>query len=124
MPSSKKKKLNHFLAVWDMYGLESLHDVLHAKKLLDEWEKGKMMAILKEELYPPQPRTIPLNVLLLRARMNTHRCYEIYEFTTPFSFAEIKKMFEEDPQTIADSIREIGYKVYSDRLAVDKRVIV
>jgi hypothetical protein len=124
MPSSKKKKPNHFLAVWDMYGLESLHDVLHAKKLLDEWEKGKMMAILKEELYPPQPRTIPLNVLLLRARVNTHRCYEIYEFTTPFSFAEIKKMFEEDPQTIADSIREIGYKVYSDRLAVDKRVIV
>ena len=124
MPSSKKKKPNHFLAVWDMYGLESLHDVLHAKKLLDEWEKGKMMAILKEELYPPQPRTIPLNVLLLRARVNTHRCYEIYEFTTPFSFKEIEKMFKEDPQTMADSIREIGYKVYSDRLAVDKRVIV
>ena len=124
MPSSKKKKLNHFLAVWDMYGLESLHDALEAKKQFDDWEKAKMMAILKEEPYPPQPRTIPLNVLLLRARVNTHRCYEIYEFTTPFSFAEIKKMFEEDPQTIADSIREIGYKVYSDRLAVDKRVIV
>jgi len=124
MPSSKKKKLNHFLAVWDMYGLESLHDVLHAKKLHDEWEKAKVLAILKEEELPPAPRIIPLNALLLRARVNTHRCYEIYEFATPFSFQEIKKMFEEDPQTIADSIREIGYKVYSDRLAVDKRVIV
>jgi len=124
MPSSKKKKLNHFLAVWDMYGLESLHDVIEAKKLYDEWEKGKMMAILKEELYPPQPRTIPLNVLLLRARVNSHRYYEIYEFTTPFSFQEIKNMFKEDPQTMANTVREVGYKIYSDLVEIDKRVIV
>jgi hypothetical protein len=124
MPSSKKKKLNHFLAVWDMYGLESLHDVLHAKKLHDEWEKAKVLAILKEEELPSQPRTIPLNALLLRARMNTHRCYEIYEFATPFSFKEIEKMFKEDPQTMANTVREVGYKIHSDRVEIDKRVIV
>jgi hypothetical protein len=124
MPSSKKKKLNHFLAVWDMYGLESLHDVLHAKKLHDEWEKAKVLAILKEEELPSQPRTIPLNVLLLRARVNSHRYYEIYEFTTPFSFQEIKNMFKEDPQTMANTVREVGYKIYSDLVEIDKRVIV
>jgi len=124
MPSSKKKKLNHFLAVWDMHGLESLHDVLHAKKLHDEWEKAKVLAILKEEKIPPAPRIIPLNALLLRARYNSHRHYEIYEFATPFSFQEIKKMFEEDPQTMANTVREVGYKIHSDRVDVDTRVIV
>jgi hypothetical protein len=124
MPSSKKKKLNHFLAVWDMYGLESLHDVLYAKKLHDEWEKAKVLAILKEEELPSQPRTIPLNALLLRARYNSHRHYEIYEFTTHFSFQEIKNMFKEDPQTMANTVREVGYKIHSDRVEIDKRVIV
>jgi hypothetical protein len=124
MPSSKKKKLNHFLAVWDMYGLESLHDVLYAKKLHDEWEKAKVLAILKEEPIPPAPRIIPLNTLLMRARVNSHRFYEIYEFATPFSFQEISKMFKEDPQTMADTVRKVGYKIYSDRVEIDKRVIV
>lgn len=122
--SSKKKKLNHFLAVWDMYGLESLHDVLHAKKLHDEWEKAKVLAILKEEKIPPAPKIIPLNTLLMRARVNSPRFYEIYEFATPFSFQEISKMFKEDPQTMADTVRKVGYKIYSDRVEIDKRVIV
>lgn len=115
MTSSKRKKINHFIAVWDMTGLECLFDVSQAIKEYEDWEKAKTVAILKEEKTPPKPRGIPLEMMLLRARVNTQRKYEIYEFTSELSYKEVVNIFEEDPQVIVESIREIGHKIYSDR---------
>ena len=124
MPSSKKKKLNNFVAVWDMYGLESLHDVLQAKKDFDEWEKKKIVTILKEEPEPLRPRGVPLQYLLLRAKMNSQRKYEIYEFVSELSYDEVVKQFKKNPQSMADAIRSVGNKIYSDRAENYKQVIV
>ncbi len=124
MPSSKKKTLNHFVAVWDMYGLESLHDVRKAKDDHDAWEKEKIFSILKEEREPIKPRGIPLQYLILRARMNSQRNYEIYEFESKLSFDEVEKQFKKNPQAMADAIRSVGYKIYSDRAEYNKQVIV
>lgn len=115
------------MAVWDMYGLESLHDVGKAKQEIKEWEKKKIWYTLKGETVPKKPSMdsmIPLQALLLRAQANTQRCYEIYEFTTEMTYNQVKSYFEESPQVMADTIRNVGYKVYSCRLTNKDRVIV
>jgi hypothetical protein len=124
MPSSKKKTLNHFVAVWDMYGLESLHDVRKARDEHDAWEKEKIVSILKEQREPVKPRGVPLQYLILRARMNSQRNYEIYEFESKLSFDEVKQGFKKNPQAMAIAIRNVGYKIYSDRAEHNKQVIV
>jgi glycine cleavage system protein P-like pyridoxal-binding family len=37
---------------------------------------------------------------------------------------DIRGMFDDDPQTAADTIRRIGAKVYSDRATHNKTVII
>jgi len=107
-----------------MHGLESLHDVLKAKQEFDEWEKKNIIALLKEERELPRPMGIPLPFLLLRARVNAHRNYEIYEFMSELSYDEVKAQFTERPQAMADAIRSVGSKIYSDRAETNKQVIV
>jgi hypothetical protein len=61
----------------------------------------------------------------LRARFNPQRHYEIYIVTaTPgIDKDDIREMFENNPQTAADTIRRIGHKYYSDRAQEDRVVI-
>jgi len=124
MYSSRKKKTKHYLAMWDMLGLESLHDVdLHMSKY-NEWEQQKVVAILKEERIPTQPSGIPLQMMLLRAKVNSHRAYEIYEFNSTMAYDELKEAFEVDPQPIVEWIRENGKQVYSDYAKQNRKMIV
>jgi hypothetical protein len=124
MYSSRKKKNKHYLAMWDMLGLESLHDVdLHMSKY-NEWEQQKVVAILKEERIPTQPSGIPLQMMLLRAKVNSHRAYEIYEFNSTMAYDELKEAFEVDPQPIVEWIRENGKQVYSDYIKQNRKMIV
>ena len=124
MSYSKKKKTKHYLAMWDMLGLESLHDVdLHMNKY-NEWEKQKVVAILKEERIPTQPSGIPLQMMLLRAKVNSQRAYEIYEFNSTMAYDDLKEAFEIDPQPIVEWIRVNGKKVYSDYLKQERKMIV
>ena len=70
--------------------------------------------MIKEEEHKPRPRPIPLNQMIIRARMNSQRSYEIYEFKSTFDIDEVKELFKTKPQLIVNWIRENGYKVYSD----------
>ena len=120
----RKKKTKHYLAMWYMLGLESLHDVdLHMSKY-NEWEKQKVVAILKEERIPNQPLGIPLQMMLLRAKVNSQRAYEIYEFNSTMAYDELKTAFEVDPQPVVEWIRENGKKVYSDYVKSNRKMIV
>ena len=123
MYSSRKKKTNHYLAVWDCNGLESLHDVGYHMDRYNQWEKQKVIAILKEELIPARPTGIPLQMLILRARANSQRAYEIYEFNSTLKYDELKTAFEVDPQPIVEWIRENGKKVYSDYVKSNRKMI-
>lgn len=102
--------------MWDKLGLESIFDVDAAKQEIDNFEKDQLIKILKEE--PTQkiikPNPIPLQMLILRARFNSQREYEIYEFTSTFGIKKVKKLFESEPQVIVDWIRKNGHKIYSD----------
>ena len=124
MPSLKKKKTKHYLAMWDMLGLECLYDVDYHMNRYNEWERQKVVAILKEERIPAMPTGIPLQMLILRARANSQRAYEIYEFNSTVKYDELKEAFNDNPQPIVEWIRENGKQVYSDYVKQERKMIV
>ena len=120
---SSKKKVHRFLAVWDMLGLESLWDVDEAMELIENHSKQKTWNTLKGEKTEPLRNPIPLNMLIMRARANSQRSYEIYTFTSEFDRKEIETIFAECPQPLVEWIRENGNKIFSDYTKSDKKVI-
>ena len=124
MSYSRKKKTKHYLAMWDMLGLECLYDVGLYMSKYNDWEKQKVVSILKEEQVPIQPQGIPLQMLILRARANSQRTYEIYEFNSTVKYDELKEAFNDNPQPIVEWIRDNGKKVYSDYVKQERKMIV
>ncbi len=124
MSSLRKKKTKHYLAMWDMQGLECLFDVDSYMDQYNEWEKQKVVSILKEEPIRPQPKGVPLQHMILRARVNSQRAYEIYEFNSTMGYKELTKVFNDDPQPVVEWIRENGKKVYSDYVKSNRKMIV
>jgi cytidylate kinase len=105
--------------MWDCYGLESAVRI-------DDFEKQRMLAILKGE--DPNKIAVPLSLTLwqLRAQANMQRYYEIYiiETTDDVSTQDIVDAFERAPQAMADRVREIGHKIYGHRVARDEKVLI
>ncbi len=97
---------NKFLAMWDCNGLECLFDIT-------DLEHDAMISGLKSE---PFKTPFNLSMMMMRARFNSQRSYEIYSFETEpdIDYECIKDMFEHTPQTIVDAIRKNGNKIYSD----------
>jgi hypothetical protein len=97
---------SRFLAMWDCNGLECLFDIT-------DLEHDAMIAGLKNESFK---MPFNLSMLMLRARFNNQRSYEIYTFETEghVSKNDIEVMFDTDPQGIVNLIREKGRKLYSD----------
>ena len=127
-----KQKHNVFLLSWDMTGLESLIDLTTLEKLHEDGEKKRMMQILgdPEARDPGNQAGSMLNQIvqhiLLRARVNQQRHYEVYTIQTASSITEqdLRKMFDADPQYAAELIRERGNQLYSDRVNQRTQVIV
>ena len=117
-------KTTRFLAMWDMTGLECLVNVSAIEKEHEKWEKENVWRILKEENKTVKPAHVPLQMMIMRARYNSQRHYEIYTFDSELSEKYIRKMFENDPQVIVDSIRNVGHELYSDRVLKKTQVIV
>ena len=109
--------------MWDMNGLESLINVTQIEKEHAQWEKENIFRILKEENHAVKPAHVPLDMMILRAKFNSQRHYEIYTFDSELSEQDIRETFEDSPQVIVDAIRGIGHKFYSDR-ATKSAVIV
>lgn len=103
---------NVFLLSWDCYGLEYIEDITaHERKVLWSTLKG-------EEVRLP----LSLNALVLRARYNPQRFYEIYTITTTEDITkdDLVTAFEDNPQCAAEMIRERGRKIYSDRETTER----
>ena len=119
-----KKKTTRFLAMWDMTGLECLVNVSAEQEKQAQWEKENIFHILKEEAPSSPPPNIPLNLLILRARYNSQRHYEIYTFDSELTEEDIRETFGSDPQVMVDAIRSCGHEIYSDRVLKKTQVIV
>ena len=96
---------NRFLAMWDCNGLECLFDITDV-------DGDMLISKLKGETY-----RVPYNLsmMMMRARANLQRSYEIYSFTTvDMDYDDVKSMFETDPQVMVNAIREQGHMIHSD----------
>lgn len=97
-----------FLLSWDQLGLEACVNV---------------SALEKEQVWDTLQGKKKSNVLggitaqlLLRARYNPQRHYEIYSiWVNGITEQDLRDMFEETPQEAADLVRERGNKIHSDR---------
>ena len=108
---------HQFLIMWCSEGLECCIDVT-------EDQQCRMWQKLKGE--PVSGSAVPnYQHLLLRARFNSQRHYEIYsvEATDGITAEDIKEMFEASPQSAADTIRRLGHCLHSDR-AERHRVLI
>jgi hypothetical protein len=107
---------NTFVVVWDNTGLEYVGNVT-------EDEQRRVWGELQGK---PVPSQLPnVNQLLLRARYNSQRHYEIYlvSATDGITTDDIRSMFEAAPQHAADTIRRLGDCYYSARADTGKILI-
>jgi hypothetical protein len=83
-----------------------------------------MWSTLKGE--KPKVRIPGLDILILRARANPQRHYEIYtvQVEPDVTLKDIQEMFKDTPQAIVDLVRARGNKLYSDRDYAEDKVIV
>lgn len=110
-----------FILSWDCYGLECCREIGAKMDLAVQRDKEIVFDLLKDpdQNYSNSPMR-ELNdlvrVLLIRARTNIQRSYEIYTISTEDSFTEesFKAAFEANPQMIAELVRSRGEKIYSD----------
>ena len=108
---------NVFLLSWDMNGLEACID-------LSDFEKAVMWNTLQGK-DPNSKMNLTVNAILLRARMNPQRHYEVYTVRVDSSIDEedMRHMFEENPQGMADLVRKRGNKIFSGRAAGAPRIV-
>lgn len=103
--SENKESIPHvFLFMWDMYGLEFCQDITAV-------EKRNMIKALKGEQLE---RPFNLNSLLMRARLNSQRNYEMYTMTVEQGITEeaVIDWFKSNPQNAVDQIRSRGRKIH------------
>ena len=102
-------KEHQFLVMWDCNGLEYVADITADNQRVT-WEK------LQGRETPRHAYANPYH-LKLRAQFNSQRHYEIYTFNAVEGISEqdIRDMFENSPQTAADTIRRVGHCLHSDR---------
>lgn len=122
--------MSKYLLSWDMYGLEALIplDPLLAKV------KERDQELLFKRITDPEGNhhneaiaeiNRHVNYLMMRARYNSQRHYEIYCVDTSDEITEdwLRDMFTTNPQGTVDLIRERGEKIYSDRMQEDQIAI-
>lgn len=109
---------DQYLVMWCNEGLEGLVNItgLEANDLVTMIKTGQRVTS-KVSHY--------VTMMSMRARTNPHRHYEIYGLTVAEGITEedISGMFDNDPQSAADTIRRIGARVYSDR-AENKKLVI
>jgi len=107
--------LKDFVVMWCNEGLECVSDVTADKY-------NALITRLRGEEFIPRHNLLHMR---LRAQYNPQRHYEIYFVGVDDEIEEqdIKEMFEADPQSAADTIRERGECFYSDRTG-NRAVIV
>jgi hypothetical protein len=104
---------NAFIFVWDQRGIESIVPITQ----YEHHDKQNLVRILSDKPVKRNPLNSIVQTLLLRARYNTHRHYEIYAVDCAESMDETfwGEQWAEYPQETAELIRNRGHKLYSDR---------
>lgn len=104
---------NAFIFSWDMYGIESIVPITQ----YEQDGANNLLRMLKNEPTVRSPLDGIMQKLLMRARVNSHRSYEIYSIDCDASLDEEfwKHQWDNHAQITADLIRERGQKLFSNR---------
>lgn len=111
-----------FIFSWNVGGIEAVIPVDD----YDVYEKNNTWNVLNDKEPERNPLTSIVQHLILRARSNPQRHYEIYSVTSKkdMSVEEWTTLWKETPQNMADLIRGRGNKLYSDRETKNTQIIV
>jgi hypothetical protein len=113
---------NAFIFSWDQHGIESIVPITE----YEHHEKQNLIRMLKDE----KPKRNPLNTivqsLILRAKFNSQRHYEIYAVDCHPDLDETfwLKQWKDYPQETAELIRDRGHKLYSDRRTQHQEILI
>ena len=104
--------------MWDCDGLEAAVNVT-------DINQQRMWAALKGEDLTKVRVEPNLMHWRLRAQANCQRHYEIYlgEIDDSITVDDIVEAFEDAPQQMADTVRQIGHCFYSDRATEKARIV-
>lgn len=104
---------NAFIFSWDCNGIESIVPITQ----YEHHDKENLIRLLKDQPRIRNPLDTIVRNLILRAKFNSQRFYEIYAIDCDPSLDEKfwQEQWQENPQFTADLIRERGHKIYSDR---------
>ena len=110
---------DQYLVMWCNEGLEGLVNIT-------DLESNDLLTMIKTGQRVTSKVSHYVTMMSMRARANSQRHYEIYGLTVAEGITEqdIRGMFDDDPQTAADTIRRIGARVYSERATHNKTVII
>ena len=109
---------NAYIFSWDMYGIETILPI----SKYEHWDQENLLRMLSNKDAIRNPLTSIVQALLLRARFNSQRQYEIYAVECDESCTEEfwRNQWRDYPQETANIIRERGHKMYSDRINKEK----
>jgi hypothetical protein len=104
---------NAFIFSWDQEGIEAIIPITQ----YEHHDKQNLIRMLGEKPVARNPLNSIMQSLLLRAKFNPQRHYEIYAVDCVEDMDEVfwREQWEEYPQATAELIRERGHKIYSDR---------
>ena len=112
---------NAFIFSWDENGIEAIVPITQ----YENWDAENTFRVLADKPSVRNPLNGILQTMLIRARANSQRHYEIYAIDCDKSLDEYfwQKQWKTAPQATADLIRERGEMIYSAR-KTRKSVIV
>ena len=113
-----RRKEHTYIVMWCEEGLEGILTVDHDALALEEQQK---IADILSDTYDEDTGTkvlrqlsSNLRMMTLRAGLNSHRNYEIYQIVTSSSVDEtmLRQQFHDDPQNMVNLIRQKGSRIY------------
>ena len=108
---------NAFLFSWDIHGVEAIIPITQ----YEDWDTQNAFETLAGNAKTPNPLNSTINAILMRARFNPQRFYEVYAVDCDPHMRESnwQYMWERDPQSCADMIRKRGVKLYGEPMPVN-----
>jgi len=113
---------NAYLVYWCEEGLERVVPISEYEQV----DRDNTFRVLNNQEPIRNPVNSLIQNMILRARYNTQRHYELYAIDCDHSInkTDIEQMFENDPQAAADLFRKRGHRLYSDRVEKHRVKIV
>lgn len=116
--------MRYFLLMWDCNGLECLQDITEYHP--DQWDRDQLLEVIKGRKYRAAPIHQQIHHMIMRARFNPQRHYEIYVQQTDdgITAEEFAAVFNANPQHWADWIRRHhSVKLWDDRAKIKPAIV-